>query len=87
MVLKEVIRKITQNFKVKCEFCKKSIKRKHAYFENVKLLEFVYPKKVHFCNETCCSNYKNYEINSPRKASLCSSCPTPPGLLTNRARG
>ena len=81
MVLKEAIKKITQNFKVKCEFCKKPIKRKHAYFENVKHLEFVYPKRTPFCDKNCCSKYKEYEINSPRKVSLCSSCPTPPGLL------
>ena len=81
MVLKEVIRKITQNFLVKCEFCRKPIKRKLAYFENVKLLEFVYPKRTPFCDKDCFSKYENYEINSPRKVSLCSSCPTPPGLL------
>jgi len=85
MGLKSVMNKMTQNIKVKCGFCKKSIKRKEAYFENVKLLEFVYPKRTPFCNEKCCSKYKEYEINSPRKVSLCSSCPTPPGLLANRA--
>jgi len=86
MKSKSIIKKITQNLKVKCKFCKKSVKRKYAYFENVKLLEFVYPKKTPFCNENCCSKYKEYEINSPRKVSSCSSCPTPPALLTNNAR-
>ena len=80
MELKEAIRKITQNFNVKCEFCKKPTKRKHAYFKNVKLLEFVYPKITSFCNENCCSNYETYEINSPKKFPLCNSCPVPPGL-------
>ena len=75
------IKKITQNLKVKCEFCKKSMKRKSAYFESVRLLEFIYPRNTPFCNEICCLNYKKYEINAPRKASLCSSCPTPPALL------
>ena len=81
MILKKAIKKMTRNFKIKCEFCKKPIKRKHAYFENVKLLEFVYPKNTPFCDKNCYSKYKDYEINSPRKVSLCSSCPTPPGLL------
>jgi len=76
-----MIKKIIQNFKVKCEFCKKPTKRKFAYFENVKLLEFAYPRKTGFCNKTCCENYKKYEMNSPKKASLCSSCPVPPALL------
>ena len=80
MILKETFRKITQNFKVKCKFCKKSIKRKNAYFESVKHLEFVYPKKTSFCNENCCSNYETYEINSPKKFPLCNSCAVPPGL-------
>lgn len=82
MELKEAIKKITQNFKVKCEFCNKTIRKKNAYFENVKLLEFVYPKRTSFCDEDCCSKYKEYEINSPKKVSMCSSCPVPPGLLT-----
>ena len=83
-MIKKVIEKITQNFSVKCEFCKKSIKRKHAHFRNVKRLEFVYPKNTSFCDETCCSKYEKYEVNSFKKAYLCSSCPVPPGLLANR---
>ena len=81
MVLKEAFRKVTQNFKTKCEHCKKSIKRKDAYFERVKRLEFVYPKKTSFCCQDCCFKYKEYEKFAPRRVSLCSSCPTPPGLL------
>ena len=81
MVLKEAIKKITQNFNTKFEFCKEPIKIKDAYFENVKRLEFVYPKRTPFCNEDCCSSYKKKEISAPRKVSMCSSCPTPPGLL------
>jgi len=69
------------NFKVKCEFCKKSIKRKDAHFRKIKILEFVYPKKAAFCNKKCCLNYKDYEENSVKKVSLCSSCPVPPALL------
>jgi len=81
MVLKNIIGKITRNLNVKCQFCKKPVKRKFAHFEKVKLLEFVYPKNTAFCNKNCSLKYKNYELISPRKASLCSSCPTPPGLL------
>tara|TARA_Y100000294_G_scaffold177599_1_gene203733 strand:- start:1121 stop:1378 length:258 start_codon:yes stop_codon:yes gene_type:complete len=80
-MIKKAIGKITQNFNAKCEFCKKSIKRKHAYFKDVKRLEFVYLKKTIFCNKTCCSKYEKHEINSLKQASLCSSCPVPPGLL------
>tara|TARA_Y100000034_G_C6873831_1_gene399306 strand:- start:541 stop:768 length:228 start_codon:yes stop_codon:yes gene_type:complete len=69
---------LTKNFNVKCEFCNKSIKKKNAHIENVKMLEFVYPKKATFCNSVCSKNYKTYELNAPRKASLCSMCPTPP---------
>jgi len=76
-----VIKKIMGNLNVKCEFCKKQIKRKNAYFENVKLLEFVHPKKTAFCNKSCCSKYIEHEANVPKKLSLCSSCPAPPDLL------
>ena len=77
MVLKKLFKKINENLKVKCEFCKTTTKKKLAYFEYVKLLEFVYPKKAYFCDETCCSNYKTYEKSVPKRVSLCSSCPTP----------
>jgi len=75
------IQKITQNLKVKCEFCKGSIKKKDAHFENVKLMEFISPRDTPFCNKKCASRCKRYEMNAPRKVSLCSSCPTPPALL------
>ena len=76
-----MLKNLTQNLKVKCEFCKKPTKKKFAYFKNIKLLEFVHPKNTAFCNKACCENYKKYEINALRKASLCSSCPVPPALL------
>ena len=76
-----MLKNLTQNLKVKCEFCKKSTKKKFAYFENIKLLEFVHPKNTAFCNKACCENYKKYEMSAPKKASLCSSCPVPPALL------
>lgn len=78
MGLKIIFQKAVQNLKVRCEFCKNPVKRKLAYFEDVKLLEFVYPKKAAFCNENCCRNYKNYEKLVPKRVSLCSSCPTHP---------
>ena len=77
MGLKNLFKKINENLKVKCEFCRTSVKKKSAYFEDVKLLEFVYPRKTYFCNEICCLNYKIYEKSVPKRVSLCSSCPTP----------
>lgn len=77
MELMNLFKKINQNLKVRCEFCKIPVKKGSAYFEDVKLLEFVYPKKAYFCDETCCSNYKTYEKSVPKRVSLCSSCPTP----------
>jgi len=73
-----ILYNLTKNLKVKCEFCNKTIKRKDAHIEKVKLVEFVHPKQANFCNSVCYQNYKTYETNAPRKASLCSMCPTPP---------
>ena len=78
MGLKSLFKNINQNLKVKCEFCRTSVKKKSAYVEDVKLLEFVYPKKTYFCDENCCLNYKTYEKSVPKRVSLCSSCPTHP---------
>ena len=78
MILKQVIKKITQNLNVRCEFCRMAINRKLAHFETVKLLAFVYPRNTAFCNETCCEKYKDYERPVPKRASLCSSCPVHP---------
>jgi len=78
MVLKSFFKKINGNLKVRCEFCRKSVKKKEAYYEEVKLMEFVYPKVVGFCDEDCCSRYKVYEKSVPKRVSLCSSCPTHP---------
>ena len=78
MGLKNVFGRLTKNLKIKCEFCKKPVRKGEAHFEEVKLLEFVYPKKVGFCDEACASNYINYEKTVPRRVSLCSSCPTHP---------
>lgn len=78
MILGQAIEKISWNLKVKCEFCKKPIKKKHAYFEKVKRLEFVHLKNTAFCDKDCSSSYKEYEKSVPKRASLCSSCPVPP---------
>ena len=76
-----VFKKILNNFKLKCEFCKKPVKRKSAYFEKVKRLEFVHPIKTSFCSEKCAQNYKDYEMNVPKKPSLCPACPVHPETI------
>lgn len=81
MILKNIFIKIRGTFKLKCEFCKKSISRKSAYFEKVKRLEFVHPVNTSFCNGKCCNNYKTYEESVPRRLSLCSSCPVHPDAV------
>ena len=81
MVLKKAIKKIMQNFNTSCEFCNKKLKRKDAYYEKVKMLQFAYPKVASFCNKKCCEKYKEYETSFPKKFSACSSCAIHPGLL------
>lgn len=77
-MIKKLIRKLTENAKVKCEFCKTSLKRKNAHIKKVKRLEFVHPVKTTFCNKNCCKKYNEYELSAPRKPSLCSMCPVHP---------
>jgi len=74
----KAVSKIKDNFSTKCESCGSSVKKKNAYIETVKRLEFVHPKPTAFCSKSCCENYKLYEKNCPKRRSLCSSCPTPP---------
>lgn len=77
MKTKQLINSLTRNLNVKCEWCGSKIKKKSAFVKNVKRLEFVHRKKTFFCDEKCCDNYIDYELNAPRKISLCSSCPVP----------
>ena len=78
MISLPMFKKLLNNLNTKCEFCNKKIKRKSAFYEKVKLMEFVYPQKAPFCNEDCCNKYKEYEENSIKRVSLCPSCPTHP---------
>jgi len=76
--LQKTFSTIKGNFSTKCYSCKAPIKRKDAHIETVKRLELVYPKSTAFCSESCCKNYKLYELNCPKHRSLCSMCPTHP---------
>lgn len=82
-MIKKSLSKITGNFSVKCEFCKKPVKRKNTLMEEVKKPEWVYPKKANFCSKKCIENYKEYSESRPKSVSLCSSCPVPRALVEN----
>lgn len=79
--MKNIFKKLGGNISTKCEFCKKSVKRKSAHFEEVKLPHLVHPKNTGFCSKKCAKNYKEYSESRPKSVSLCSSCPVPPTLL------
>ncbi len=75
--IKSVFHLLTGNMNVKCHWCGSRLKKRSAFVRDVKRLEFVYPKTTFFCDKNCHNNYVNYEVNSPRKISMCNSCPVP----------